>query len=667
MFEGTSFNLTVMKNVTWLWSPLFASIFIPLVTYHFLKKLFFSVNNSHVFLLGLIGFMVFPTFWLISVSVAEMVGVIFLYVNLFFITFFISDNTPYRGLFLVSLTTIATVLIHPFSGTFALIADLLALPFHFKIWRMKNGRYILLLLVIFLGLLLFPIQFTVVQGLLFNNNPFQIQLPSLESIKDFWLSTHWLTNELTADSICSESFNWIRYVLLFGGFCSIKLIKNDAKKRTGMWLFFTVLVFLFSWFIVVSGITNLPYGTHRFARVVDISLIPFAAFILYIFSTVDRFFVDINNASLDKINNFKLNLAKKLPILFSQKKIFAFILLTLSIFGMLSSFYLAYSIPLFDKNVPAEPGRPTWRTVSADEMKIVQLINSSSGTENYCILANGFIPKLVAGNLGYRYVDDEPNLALAAGTVRDSTSLLLLNPDPFLITKSMVATNSTIAFFVTEDWYVKGSSLVLDNFEKLKEFAADYTVIGTDYKFYFFKFDLATISGTVYKYTYNVDEYDIQNPTLIADDEQATFWSTFGELDGTLGIPVLSSQRDNKISGNYSTEARISNGTNGRVGFYRTFEDALDLSSENYISFYLHGDGSAAKFIIYMMAPTPDDSTKISFTFDWDGWRFIKIPLMAFVTVRGNPDLSAVTHISIQFTDVTGDMSLLIDKLEVSK
>jgi len=669
MLGGNTFNLTLTRWITWLWSPIMASVYIPFITYQFLKKSYSNHNISHIFLLGVIGFMLFPTFWLMSVSVAEMVGDILLYVNLFFITIFISDTKPYRGLFLTALTTIAVILVHPISGTFALMADLVALPFHPRLWKMKNLRYLLLLVIVISALSMFPLQFSWVQGFLFKSSLFQLHAPSLEATTNFWLSPLWLPNQYTADSICSENFNWIRYVLLIAGFLALRSAKNNERGRVNLWLLSTVIVFWVSWFITVNGIPNLPYGPHRFARDVDIALIPFAAAILYNLSKINSISLVINEATaLNKIISITLVKSKKrLGFSFSQARISAIIIMSLTIVALLSSFYVAYFIPSLSKNYPAEPGRPTWRTVTADEMKIVQLINASSGAENYCVLSHGFIPQLVEGILGYRYCGNEPNLAIASGTIMNSTSQLIFKPYPSLIYKSMVATNSSLAFFVTEDWYIKGSSVLLSNIEKLRQFASNYQVLGSDYKFYFFKFDLSTIITRLYQYVYPVEKYDVRSPTVIADDEQPNYWSTFEELSGNIGKPLLSIRNDTKISGNYSTEALIENGTYGRVGFYKNFNNSLDLSSQKYISFFMYGTDSTATVIIYFMAPNPADSQLISFTLDWEGWRFIKIPLEDFTIVRGNPDLSRVMHISIQFTDVTPGTCILIDEIEVSK
>lgn len=664
---GTVFNLSLMRWITWLWSPILASIYLPFVTYQFLKK---TYTLHHFFFLGVLGFMIFPAFWLLGVSVAEMVGVILLYVNLFFIALFLSDTRPYRGLFLIVLTLVATILVHPIPGTFAFIALLLSLPFHPRVWKTKNLRYLVLAITLILALLTFPFQLSWTHSSLFNAQSFQLQLPSFEAVNNFLFSQPiWLPNNYTSDSICSENFNSIRYVLLAAGFFVLSSGKNSKKGRIDLWLLTTTILFWASWFIVVTGIPNLPYGTHRFARNLDIALIPFAAVLLFNLSKLE-------NISLVKNGRVILNKAitfapipskKNFRFTFSQRKLLALVLLSLTILGMLSSFFVAYYIPSLSKISPAELGRPIWRTVSNDEMEIVQLINSSSENRNYCVLAQSFIPKLVAGALGYRYYGNEPNLAIASGTVMDSTSEILSTPYPSIILESMEATNSSTAFFVTEDWYAKGNPVFFSNMDKLKEFATDYQCLGSDYKFYFFKFDSDTIRNVAYPYVHLVEDYDVIFSKMLIDDEQPTHWETFGELSGNIGKPQLSIEENEKISGSYSTKIQIDNGTFGRVGFCKTFDTPLDLSSENYLSFFLHGTGSPSSVTIYFMAPTPADSMTITFTFDWAGWRFIEIPLKNMAVVRGSPDLFNVKHMSIQFTDIPPGTSILFDKLEVSK
>jgi hypothetical protein len=663
---GTIFDLASVQWVTWLWSPLMAAIYIPFITCQFLRL--FHSEVSHAFFLGILGFMLFPTFWLMSVSVAEMVGDILMYVNLFFITFFISDVKPYRSLSLMALTTIATILLHPFSGTFALMADFVAISFHRRVWKMKKIRIFSLAITAMLALSLFPSEFTWVQTLLYKGVPLQLSSISLEKIVNFWFSPIWLPNMWTADSICSENFNWVRYTLFIFGFLALRPPKGNDKERIKAWLILTIIVFWVGWFITVNGIGNLPYATHRFARDVDLALLPLASLILYEISKIDglSFLVD-GNIKMNKIVAVILKWKRReLRLTLSQNKISATLMLSLIVLGMLLSFYLAYSIPSFSKNYPAEPGRPIWRTVTGDEIKIVQYINESSEEKNYCVLADGFIPKLVAGALGYRYYGTECNLALAPGTVADCTYGLMITPSPSLIYKSMVETNSSVAFFVVEDWYVKHYSIQFSNIEKLRQFALDYRVFGDDYKFYIFKFDLSIITH-LFKYVHSVEEYETRSPIVVADDEEPNFWTTFEELSGNMGKPVLSLENDTKISGNYSMKVLICEGKYGVVGFYRYFDKPQDWSAQGYISFFMYGNNSLATVRIYLMAPTAQDSLILSFTDCWKGWRWIKIPLEDFNVVRGNPDWSKITHISIQFMDIKPGTCILLDKIEVCK
>jgi hypothetical protein len=225
--------------------------------------------------------MLFPSFWLLSVSVAEMVGDILVYVNLFFITIFLSDVKPYRGLFLVALTTMAAYLLEPISGTFALMADLVAISFHRKIWNMKKLRYVFLAGTAALALSLFPSDFTWVQTFLYKGTPLQLSSISLGQAANFWLSPVWLPNLYTADSIMSQNFNWVRYALLIAGILALISLKADDKGRMKAWLIFTIIIFWVGWFITVNGIGNLPYSTQRFARDVDLALLPLASLVLY--------------------------------------------------------------------------------------------------------------------------------------------------------------------------------------------------------------------------------------------------------------------------------------------------------------------------------------------------------------------------------------------------
>lgn len=663
---GTTFDLESLRWFTWLWSPIMASIYIPFITYQFLRLFYSEEKMSHAFYLGIISFMIFPSFWLMSVSVAEMVGDILMYINLFFIALFISDGKPYRGLTLMVLTTIATYLVHPISGTFALMADLVAISFHRKIWKIKKLRYIFLAVTTLLALSLFPSEFTWAQTLLYKGVPRQLSSICLKETINFWFSPIWLPSLYTADSIMSENYNWFRYALLITGILALKSIKAYNEGRMKAWFVFTIIIFWVGWFITVNGI-DLTYSTHRFARNVDLALLPLASLIFYEISKINHlsFLLD-GKIKMNKIITINLKLKKhKLSLVFSQPKLSATLMISLIILGMLSSFYVAYSIPSFSKNgLSAEPGRPTWRTVTGEEVSIVEYINASSKGQNYSVLSYGFIPKLVSGILGYRYNGKECNLAIAPGLVSYNTLKLMFDPSPSYILQTMAVTNSSVVFFVIEDWYVKHYNIQLGNLNKLKSFASEYRVFGTDYKFYVFKFDSSSIKN-LYRYINPVNEYNVRSTIILADDEKTSFWSTFAELSGYIGAPTVSLENNTKISGDYSTKILISEGIYGRVGIYKNFDLPQNWSTKKYISLFMFGNNSFATITIYLMAPTADASLSFSFVDCWEGWGWIKIPLEEFAIVRGTPDWSKISHISIQFTNVQPGNYVLIDKIEV--
>lgn len=663
---GNTFNTEIVRWVAWLWSPLLASIYIPFITYQFLKR-FFKNQQTNIFFLGIIAFMIFPSFWLMSVSVAEMVGDILLLINLFFITISIFDSKLYHGLFLTALTTLAILFIHPISGTFAIMSDLVAIPFYTIIWKHFKIRNILIIACLTLASVFFLAQFFFLYPIIFKiSNSFELTLPTLHTISNFWLSPIWLPQKFTADSICSEIFNWIRYAIVFIGFILIKR-STKSESRIIYLVILTIIAFWIGWFITITSINNLPYGTHRFARALDIALVPLCGAMFYSISKIENVCLLINNQiyfNRESILSLRIKTKNLLKVSLSHKKILAFLLIGLTIASMMTSFYIAYSIPSMFKSYPANTGRPTWRTVSQEEMQIVQLINSSSSFSNYCVLSNGFIPQLIQGMLGYRFYGTEPNLAISPGVISTSTSKLLSNPSASIVYESMIATNSSIAYFVTEDWYLGGNTIYKQNMEKLKKFASDYEIIGSEYNLYYFKFDIEKVLASLYNHP--VDAYNVINPIVLMDDEQSDYWIPFEELSGKIGKPNVYTNSVEKMSGRYSTEVIPANGNYGRVGIFKNFNTSLDLSAEKYLSMFLYATNSST-ISIYFMAPTPSDSLIFTFYMNWEGWQYVKIPLEEFAIVRGNPSLSEIKHVSIQFTDVTPGTKILIDKIEVSR
>jgi len=585
---GKTFDLTSVRWVSFLWSPIMASIYIPFITYQFLRKLDSKHNVSHIFFLGIIGFMLFPNFWLMSVSVAEMVGDILMYVNLLFITIFLSDAKPYRGLFLTALTTVAAMLVHPFSGTFALMADLTALSFHRRLWKMKKLRLLLLMITAILAISIFPSEFTWIQKFLYKGISFQLNPISLEAVANFWFSPIWSPNQYTADSICSENFNWIRYALLIVGLLVLRPLKANDKGRVKKWLLLMIIIFWVGWFITTNGIKNLPYGTHRFARCVDLALLPLTSTILYKISKIATLSFIINgNVKMNIIINIitKLN-KRRWGLTFSQNKISAIFMLSLIIVGMLSSFYIAYSIPSLFKNYPAEPGRPTWRTVTGDEMKIVKYIDNSSEGKNYCVLAYGYIPKLVAGVLGYRYYGKEQNLALSPGIIQESTDALMRKPSSLNIYNLMINTNSSVAFVVLEDWFIKLYSISEDDIEKLGSTASELKVFGENYRFFVFKYNLDKLYYSCFNYILPIDEYREESAIVIADDESEGFWKIIPSYGiCKMSVPQIEFDDSTKLSGSESTRIVIGYGNYWTVGIVHFYDEHQNWSDKKYISF----------------------------------------------------------------------------------
>jgi hypothetical protein len=279
------------------------------------------------------------------------------------------------------------------------------------------------------------------------------------------------------------------------------------------------------------------------------------------------------------------------------------------------------------------------------------------------VLAEGYFPELVAGMLGYRYFGNQCNLALGAGLVDSNYYILMLNPSVSLIYETMVGTNSSVAFFVTEDWYIEQYSMPLSNLQELQSFASEYKVYGSSYKFYVFKFDLNVITDLLSPYLHPVDEYEVHSPIIIADNENASFWSVVpGYGSGEMSLPSIASDNYTALSGNYSTEVTIGQGNYGTVGIAHFYNSYQNWSAEGQICFFFYGEDSLATVTVYIGAPTSNDAMSLTFTDTFVGWRWLEIPFNAFSVVRGSPDLAQVGVLAFNFGDAQGT-SFLIDKI----
>jgi hypothetical protein len=57
---------------------------------------------------------------------------------------------------------------------------------------------------------------------------------------------------------------------------------------------------------------------------------------------------------------------------------------------------------------------------------------------------------------------------------------------------AMKDTDSTVAYFVTNDYWIKQLNIPKEKIELMKSLATEYKVFGSEYKIYVFKYEMST-------------------------------------------------------------------------------------------------------------------------------------------------------------------------------
>jgi hypothetical protein len=282
---------------------------------------------------------------------------------------------------------------------------------------------------------------------------------------------NWLANSLVGDY-----FNWVRYLVLLGSFYVFRMQRQafsnpDEQHRIRNLLFVTAICFFFSWFLVTTFVEpEFVLGGYRFAYPVDVVFTPLAGVALY--------------SAYKKIHDNLAKIGHKSRI----RRFGNLILLSLIVSGSLIPISVGFLSPNFSKDgLAAELGRPTWRAVSGEEVAAIDFIRSSVGESRYVVVSDYFLAKVAAGILGIRYAPT-PNLN-TGNQFKEYFTQMSLNPSIKIMCDAMKDADSTVAYFVTNDYWIKQLNVSTEKIELMKSLATEYHVFGNEYKIYVFKYE----------------------------------------------------------------------------------------------------------------------------------------------------------------------------------
>jgi hypothetical protein len=125
------------------------------------------------------------------------------------------------------------------------------------------------------------------------------------------------------------------------------------------------------------------------------------------------------------------------------------------------------------------------------------------------------------------------------------------------------------------------------------------------------------------------------SPVVVADDGQSDFWSVGAWGSGSIIMPVLSDSSYVKMSCDNSLQI-IVNGTNSGYGYWyisHHYELPLNLSGDDFVSYYWYGANTGKTMSIYLRSPDDANFFKVDFLDNFDGWNRLIFSLPAFSRV----------------------------------
>lgn len=251
--------------------------------------------------------------------------------------------------------------------------------------------------------------------------------------------------------------------------------------------------------------------------------------------------------------------------------------------------------------------------------------------------------------IGYNVSENEINTAIGI-LEQDSNVSILASPLCLLSLRGITANQFYYGGFVVkgkQDVEKVLNSLYLEflsgkiKISKLKKYTNTskcYIIINTDL---YGKVKLDDISY------FSIEEADLMD--IYNDDE--TFWEPylFGEGNFTT---ELSEELIEKFNGTSSLQIRILPGNYKYTGLKHTYESYQDWSSKEFLCFYFYGTNSGRTWRVRIFAPNCENCFVYHFIDNWNGWKFLVIPLSEFSYI-GTPKWTAVKSLNIYYEPIT--------------
>lgn len=473
-----------LRSVTWLMSPILAVIFTPLFTYCTLLQIYPS-GEKPLLVVGSLAFTFFPLFWYAGISINTSVAQIFLFSVIFFGIRVLRNRGGIKLLIPLIFSALATLLAEVTLGFYALAFVLFAILF----WSKWSSNKFIICVLMFIVTVSVPLTMVYAKAYLQPFFPTSIKSSEYnfyfsilnvgKKAANFLLPPLYDNENWLANSLVGDYFNWVRYLIFLGSVYTFRKQKqafdnSGEQHRIRNLIFVTAICFFSSWFLVTTFVEpEFALGGYRFAYPVDVVFTLLAGVVLY--------------SAYKKIHDKLAKIGHKSQI----HRFGSLILLLLIVSGSLIPISVGFLSPDFSKDgLAAELGRPTWRAVSSEEIAAIDFIRTSVGESRYVVVSDYFLAKVAAGILGIRYAPT-PNLN-TGNQLKVYFTQMSLNPSIEIMSDVMNHTDSTVAYFVTNDFWIKQLNVSREKMELMKPLATEYQVFGNEYKIYVFKYEMPT-------------------------------------------------------------------------------------------------------------------------------------------------------------------------------
>jgi len=473
-----------LRSVVWLMSPILAVIFIPLFTYCILRQIYPS-GEKPLLAVSSLAFTLFPLFWYAGISINTSVAQIFFFSVIFFGIRAVRNKGEIKLLIPLIFSALATFLAEVILGFYAFAFVLFAILFWSK-WSSNKFVVFVLMLIVTVS-----VPLTMVNAKAYLQPFFPASIKSSEynfyfsilnagkKAANFLLPPLYDSGNWLANSLVGDYFNWVRYLILFGSVYIFRKQKqavdnSGEQHRIRSVILVAAICFFSSWFLVTTFVEpEFALGGYRFAYPVDVVFTILAGVVLY--------------SAYKKIHDSLGKIEHKSQI----HRFGSLILLLLIVSGSLIPIFIGFLSPDFSKDgLAAKLGRPTWRAVSSEEIAAIDFIGTSAGESQYVVVSDYFLAKVAAGILGIRY-SPTPNLN-TGNQFKVYFTNMSLNPSIKIMSNAMNQTDSTVAYFVTSDFWIKQLNIPTSKIKLMKSLATEYQMFGSKYKIYIFKYEMPT-------------------------------------------------------------------------------------------------------------------------------------------------------------------------------